>query len=302
MKVFVIGANGQLGSELVAAPPDGVTVIALTRQDVDVTDSDRVRALLTQHRPDAVINTAAFHKTDACEDDPALTFRVNATAVRDLALGCAETGATLLHLSTDYVFGGREGGRAFVESDPVMPLNTYGVSKAAGEFLVRSLLPSHYIVRTASLFGRAGASGKGGNFVTAMLKAAASGAPVTVIDDVCMSPTYATDAAQAIWEILLSGKPPGVYHVTNGGMATWFEFAQAIFSAAEPQPRDARRLAQGVLFEGGSTSRGLPSKVNGASRSARGAWRCPSTSSGSWLEVVSGCCPSLAVNLIATAE
>jgi dTDP-4-dehydrorhamnose reductase len=143
MKAFVIGANGQLGSELVAAPPDDVTVVALTRADVDVTDGDRVRALLREHRPDAVINTAAFHRTDACEDDPALAFRINATAVRDLALACAETRATLVHVSTDYVFGGLNPGRAFVESDAVMPLNTYGVSKAAGEVLVRSLLPQH---------------------------------------------------------------------------------------------------------------------------------------------------------------
>jgi dTDP-4-dehydrorhamnose reductase len=236
MKVLVIGANGQLGSELVATTPPETLTVPLTRRDGDVTDSDRFRELLAEHQPQAVINTAAFHKTDACETEPVLAFKVNTIAARDLAMLCAQSGASLVQVSTDYVFGRENPGRAFVESDRVMPVNTYGASKAAGEHLVQSAPGKHYIVRTASLFGRAGASGKGGNFVTAILKKARSGEPITVVDDICMSPTYAVDAARAIWDIVVTKKPAGVYHVTNGGMATWFEFAKAIVGSAGLQP------------------------------------------------------------------
>ena len=168
MRVAVIGANGQLGSDLVKALPPH-EVVPLTHGDLEVADGEAVRAALERHRPQVVVNTAAFHKVETCEREPMRAFEVNALGARNLALACREVGCALVQLSTDYVFDGAQ--RApYLESDTPRPVNAYGVSKLAGEHFLRHVWDRHYIVRSSGLFGAAGSSGKGGNFVETMLR------------------------------------------------------------------------------------------------------------------------------------
>ena len=232
MKVVLIGANGQLGSDICRTKPDGIEFIPLRKTDLDITDRDKQREVFMRINPQVVINTAAYHKTDECEDNPELSFRVNAIAVRDMANICNELGAVLMHISTDYVFDGNNKNHLYTEGDIPNPINTYGASKYAGEIFIRNSLTRYYIARTASLYGKAGASGKGGNFVYTMLKKGREGAALKVIDDMFMSPTYTADAAKQIWKIISEKLPYGIYHITNSGYCSWYEFAKKILETA----------------------------------------------------------------------
>ena len=224
MKVAVIGASGQLGSDLVKVFED---VIPLTHRDIEVTDLSSCE-ILKELKPDVVINTAAYLKADNCEEYPEKSFLVNSVGARNIALICKEIGAIDVYISTDYVFDGSKE-EPYTEEDVPDPINVYGVSKYAGEILTRNICDRYYIVRVASLFGIAGASGKGGNFVETMIKKGKSGDELYVVDDITMSPTYTKDAAVAIEKILSYKLPYGIYHVTNEGCCTWYEFAKAIF-------------------------------------------------------------------------
>ena len=233
MRVMILGAKGQLGSDLVGALADW-EVLPLTRADLDLCDFDKTRAAVAGHRPDAVINTAAFHRVEECEDRPETAFQVNALAARNLAHACALAGTALLHLSTDYVFDG-EARDPYPETAPANPVNVYGASKLAGEHLVRQATPRHFIVRTSGLYGLAGASGKGGNFVELMVRLAREGKPIRVVTDQVLTPTYTADLALAICEILRTDAF-GVYHVSSGGGCSWFEFAGRIFRLLKLTP------------------------------------------------------------------
>ena len=225
MKVAIIGANGQLGSDLVRA--FGEDAISLTHKDLDVTDFESLK-ILKELKPDVVINTAAYHKTDECEENPEKTFLVNSVGARNVAIVSKEIGAINVYISTDYVFDGTKG-EPYTEKDTPNPINVYGVSKYAGELLTKYLHDKYYIVRVSSLFGVAGASGKGGNFIETMIKLAKAGKEINVVNDIVMSPTYTREATFAIKEILERRLPYGIYHVTNDGFCTWYEFAKAIF-------------------------------------------------------------------------
>ena len=224
MKVAVIGASGQLGSDLVKVFDD---VIPLTHKDIEVTDLSSCE-ILKELKPDVVINTAAYHKTDECEANPEKTFLVNSVGARNIALICREIDAIDVYISTDYVFDGAKK-EPYTEDDIPNPINVYGVSKYAGEILTRYICNKHYIIRVSSLFGVAGASGKGGNFVETMIKKGKAGDELNVVNDITMSPTYTKDAALAIKKIIYNKLPYGIYHVTNDGSCTWYEFAKAIF-------------------------------------------------------------------------
>jgi len=226
LRVAVIGSNGQLGTDLVKAFSGSHEVIPLTHMEIEVADPGSCTRL-KDLAPDVVINTAAFHKTDQCEDEPLKAFQINAIGARNVALVCKEIGAIAAFISTDYVFDGRSK-LPYVESDPPSPVNAYGISKLAGELFTRQN-ERHYVFRVASLFGAAGASGKGGNFVEAMVAKARKGETISVIDDIRMSPTYTRDAAAAILALIEKKAPFGTYHVTNSGECSWFEFAAAIF-------------------------------------------------------------------------
>jgi dTDP-4-dehydrorhamnose reductase len=232
--VLLTGASGQLGTDLVAAL-HFPKFVSLTRRELDVTDPGAVERTLTATAPALVINTAAFHRVDDIEADPRPAFQVNAVAVHHLAQVCARLGARLVHLSTDYVFGGRGPG-PFAEDAPPAPLSAYGTSKLAGEYLVAQASARHLVIRSSGLYGVAGSSGKGGNFVETMLRLARAGQPIRVVDDQVLAPTYTADLAEAITRLLAVDPPGGIYHLTNSGACSWFQFARAIFARCGLQP------------------------------------------------------------------
>lgn len=226
--VAILGATGQLGSDLVrAAAAAGVPHAALSHEEVEVTDAESLAQAFGRLTPAVVVNSAAFHQVDRCEGEPGEAYRVNAVGALLAARAAKAAGARYLYVSTDYVFdGARDPSTSYVEDDRVAPLNVYGASKAAGEQLVAQALENHLVIRVSSLFGVAGARGKGGNFIEAILKKAREGTPLRVVDDQRMTPTYAKDAAQAIMHLAL-GDTTGIVHVTNNGACTWYAFASA---------------------------------------------------------------------------
>jgi dTDP-4-dehydrorhamnose reductase len=198
MKVAVIGANGQLGSDVCrVAAEKKLTVVPLTRHDIDVADRRQINNVLAGVNPDVVINTAAFHKVEQCEIEPAMAFGVNAIAPRNLALTCRSRNEMLVHFSTDYVFG-VGGSQPRNEDDLCHPLNVYGASKLAGEAMVAFTWERNFVIRTCGLYGLAGSKGKGGNFVETMLKKGRAGEPVRVVDDQVLTPTFTRDLAEAV--------------------------------------------------------------------------------------------------------
>ena len=233
MKIAVIGSTGQLGTDLVKTLSASNDVIGFTHNDLEVVDYDSL-AILKEQSPDVVINTAAFHKTDQCEDEPQKTFCVNALGARNIALLTKEMGATAVYISTDYVFDGSKK-EPYTEDDVPAPLSTYGISKLAAEHFTRQN-PKHYILRIASVFGTAGASGKGGNFVETMIKKAKNNDHITVVNDMFMSPTYTKDAASVLKGMLELQLPYGVYHATNKGYCSWYQFAEKIFQITKLAP------------------------------------------------------------------
>lgn len=236
-RVTVIGARGQLGSDLVAVLMEqgDYDVIPLTRDEIDCTAWESVRRSLEPLRADVVVNCAAFVRVDECEERPEEAFRVNAVGALYVARWCAEGGADCVHVSTDYVFDGTHGS-AYTEDDVPRPLNVYGASKLSGEFLVRSSTPRWLIVRTASLFGQRGSRAKGGNFVDMVLRRARAGEPLRIINDIRMSPTYTLDLAHALAH-LVRDQVTGIVHAVNRGSCTWFEFAQTALRLARVEAR-----------------------------------------------------------------
>ena len=230
MKVALLGANGQLGQDLRGTVPEGIELFPLTHKDLDVTQKDEVRRVLLSLRPEVIINTTAYVKVDQAEEEVEEAFLVNSVAVKYLVEVARKLEAVLVHFSTDYVFDGakREQKEPYFEEDLPNPLNVYGLSKYAGELILKNYCLRYYLFRVASLYGKAGASGKGGNFVYTILNKARQKETLRVVDDIYMSPTYTRDAAQKTWEIILTNAPFGLYHLTNQGYCTWFEFAKAI--------------------------------------------------------------------------
>lgn len=255
MKILILGAGGQLGSELVNILQDD-TLIPLTHKDVEITNEQQVYSILSSNIPDVVINTAAYHRVDDCEDNVELSFAVNSMAVRNLARICNELGVTFVHFSTDYVFEGDKN-TPYNEDNCPNPSSVYSVSKLAGELFVRNICSRYYVIRTCGLYGAKGVSGKGGNFIETMIRLANSGKKIKVVSDQIVTPTYAKELAAKVSQLIRTDKF-GLYHITNNGGCSWHEFAQAIFSltdlAADLTPTSssdfgskARRPAYSVL-------------------------------------------------------
>lgn len=236
MRALLLGPNGQLGHDIRHAyekAGEPFELVPLARDRLDVAAPGVVEDVLGELDFDILINCTSYHKTDEVEDNAAQAIAVNAHAVQAMARACAAKRARLFHVSTDYVFGGDVArAQPLCEGDPIAPVNVYGASKAMGETLACLACDDVVILRVASLFGVAGASGKGGNFVETMLRVAREKGTLRVVDDQIMSPTATANVAQIVLSMLTEGCAPGHYHVVNSGSASWFEFAREIVRRA----------------------------------------------------------------------
>jgi dTDP-4-dehydrorhamnose reductase len=258
-----------LGQDLVAAlgaGPGGATgsreVTAADRDSLDVTDPDACLAAVAGH--DVVVNTAAWTAVDDAESQEGGAFAVNAVGAANLARACAATGARMVQVSTDYVFAG-DATSPYAEDAPLAPRTAYGRTKAAGEWAVRTYLPSaSWVVRTAWLYGAGGP-----NFVSTMVRLAGERETLSVVDDQCGQPTWTVDLVASLVAMVDSEAPFGIYHGTSSGQTTWFGLAQAIFAelgldparvkptTSEAFPRPAPRPAYSVLGHEASKRAGL---------------------------------------------
>lgn len=261
-RVLITGGTGQLGTALIPYLRPLGLVLTPGRQELDLTAEDATERVAT-FNPTHVIHTGAATDVERCEREPAWADAVNAEGTRRVAAACRAVGAWLLYVSTDYVFDGTKG-QPYLEEDPPSPLNAYGRSKLAGERYLRALAAKWAIVRTAWVYGDVGR-----NFVATILGRLRSGAPLAVVTDQVGSPTYARDLAEGIAQ-LMSREAVGMFHLTNSGTCSWFEFAQAIVRKAGADPTcvspitsadldlRARRPAYSVLANTAWGGLGLP--------------------------------------------
>jgi dTDP-4-dehydrorhamnose reductase len=246
LRVAVIGSTGQLGQDLMRVFGEDATGFA--HEDLDVTDEASVAAAIGSLKPDWVLNTAAFHRVDDCEVDPTHTFAVNATGALNVARAAADVESGVVFYSTDYVFGGeeRERDHPYEEAENPAPLSVYGASKVAGEQLVMQANPRHLVVRSAGLYGTA-TSRKGWTFPELMLNKARTEGSVRVVTDQVLSPTFTADLARKTKE-LVEHDARGLFHLTNEGECSWFEFAKGAFDLAgvkaEMEPIDSAQFQQ----------------------------------------------------------
>jgi dTDP-4-dehydrorhamnose reductase len=233
MNVAVIGADGQLGSDVVEAFADnGDKVYALAHADIEITSFDSVARALTEPAPQIIVNTAAMHHVENCEREPDKAYAVNALGPRNLARTARNLGATLIQISTDYVFDGSKT-TPYDEGDIPRPLNVYGNTKLAGEYFVRCTTEKHFVLRTSGLYGKRPCRGKGGlNFVELMLKIAGDRGEVRVVDDESVSPTSTEELARQL-VVLSRSDCYGLYNATAEDSCSWYEFAQEIFAATD---------------------------------------------------------------------
>jgi dTDP-4-dehydrorhamnose reductase len=229
VRALVAGSAGQLGRELLAELGKGV-VWAGGRGALDVTDAAIVAALVARVRPDVVFNAVAYNRVDAAEQDAPAAFAANALGASALARAARESGALIVHFSTDYVFDGMLV-RPYREEDRPAPLSVYGASKLGGEQLVAASGAEHLVVRTSGVLGRGGSAQKGGSFVDRILARARAGQPLRVVGDQEFAPTIARDLVRATIALLHAGAR-GLVHVTNSGSCTWHELAVAALGLA----------------------------------------------------------------------
>jgi dTDP-4-dehydrorhamnose reductase len=226
-KIIIIGSNGQLGSDLVIAFKDYNT-IGLLHSQLDIIDLELLRKSMKELKPDFIINTAAYHRTDYCELYPDKAFGVNSLGALNLAKVSEENNCTLIHISTDYVFNG-EKRKPYIEADSVSPLNIYACSKVAGEFNIMNNSTKHYIIRTSGLYGESICRAKGENFVTKMLRMAREKKEIKVVNDEVLTPTWTRSLSSQIFQLIKKNIPFGIIHATDEGSCSWYEFAKKVF-------------------------------------------------------------------------
>jgi dTDP-4-dehydrorhamnose reductase len=237
---LITGAGGMLGRDLMDRLRNVTAeVVGLDRRALDVTDATAVRSAIAAHRPDVVVNCAAWTAVDDAETDEAAAMRVNGEGTAHVAAACATSGAVLVQISTDYVFAG-DATTPYGEDDPTAPRTAYGRTKLAGEDAVRAILPeSGYVVRTAWLYGAGGP-----NFVRTMIGLERTKDTIDVVDDQRGQPTWTADLADLVIKLgdaaTVRAAPPGVYHGTSGGDATWFDLARETFRLAGADPARVR--------------------------------------------------------------
>jgi len=243
-KVLIIGANGQLAFDLIKVFKDDSEIIGSTHEDFDVADKMAVFNFIENKKPEIIINAAANTKTEECELNPEKSFQTNAIGAYNVSKAAASIGAKIIFVSTDYVFDGSK--EFFTELDNPNPLNVYGASKLAGENLVKIANENHFIIRTSWLFG-IHKSGKGNNFATLMLEKAKVGENIKVTDNQFGSPTYTYDLALKIKELIDKNVSSGIYHITNSGSCSWYEFAEKIFELSNLKPNLERIKSENSL-------------------------------------------------------
>jgi dTDP-4-dehydrorhamnose reductase len=224
MKILITGAKGQLGQELVRLSlvfPNG-EIVGFDRKKLDVTNLEECYTVIHSYKPNAIIHCAAYTKVDQAESEANLAFRINAEGTRNVALAAEQIGAKIIYISTDYVFDGKASS-PYREDDLPNPLSVYGKSKLVGEQFVRSLCSYYFIVRTSWIFGR-----YGHNFVKTMLKLEKERDVIKVVDDQVGSPTYALDLARFLLKLVRT-EHYGIWHASNTGSCSWYEFARAVF-------------------------------------------------------------------------
>ena len=269
MKVLVTGVNGQVGGSLVSTVPPSITLLTTSHEDLDIADGAAVRAYIQKHGPEAIINAAAHTAVDRAESEPELARRVNEDGPRHLAIAARDTGARVIHVSTDFVFDGAASS-PYRPDARTNPLSVYGKTKLAGEQAVLESLPaSSVVVRTAWVYAAAGK-----NFVHTMLRIMKANGSVRVVADQVGTPTAARPLAETLWKILAKPEIQGVHHWTDAGVASWYDFAVAIAEegaqlglvpdnvavtpiATADYPTPARRPPYSVLDKTSLTSSGF---------------------------------------------
>ncbi|MEJ0102857.1 MAG: dTDP-4-dehydrorhamnose reductase [Bacteroidota bacterium] len=231
MKVAIIGGNGQLGTDLVETLSVENEVVGLNHADIEITDIDNVKKVLTSIKPDIVLNTAAYHDVPKCEQLPEQAFKINGVGVLNLAKVCNNAGIRFLHYSTDYVFDGKKQ-KPYTEEDSPNPLNVYGNTKLSGEYFTLNYCPQSFVVRVSGIYGKTPSRLKGGNFVTTMLKLAKEKSEVRVVNDEVLTPTPTYWIAKSTAE-LIKTDAFGLYHMSCEGECSWYEFAKKIWETLE---------------------------------------------------------------------
>lgn len=227
--ILLFGANGQLGSDLAKKLlEDNKDFLPVTRDDIDIEKTEELKEFLKKKEYRFLINCTSYHKTEEVEENPKKAFTINAKVPEIMATDACSKNAVLLHVSTDYVFGNIKQRTPLSEESTPGPLNIYGSSKLMGENLIKAKTEHYYILRVASLFGVAGASGKGGNFVETIISKAKSNEDISVVDDQIMSPTSTDFIAKAIVFIINKSIDFGIYNIVNKGKVSWYEFASEI--------------------------------------------------------------------------
>ena len=228
-KVLLIGAKGQVGQELQVTLPQLGEVISIGREELDLTNSEKISQLIREIHPDYLVNAAAYTAVDKAETEPDLAYSINAIAPKIMAEAAEKIKAKFLHISTDYVFDGRKN-TPYLETDLTNPLGVYGQSKLRGEEEIKTVNSQAIILRTAWVYGSYGKS----NFVKTMLRLGKEREELKVVVDQVGSPTWAKDIATAITHLLINvDNPPGIYNFTNSGVASWFDLTKAIFEEAK---------------------------------------------------------------------
>ncbi len=222
MKVLVTGKGGQLAWELEQTVPAGYELISLSAEELDITQSEKIKETITKYQPDVVINAAAYTAVDKAESDQEVAYAVNETGAKNLAIACKEQGCRLLHVSTDFVFDGTNCTPYQTNHTP-NPINVYGASKLAGDIAVSEILPSAVIVRTAWVY-----SSHGNNFVKSMLRLMLDKPQLGIVFDQIGTPTWAKGLALWLWAIIGKPEASGMFHWTDAGVASWYDFAVAI--------------------------------------------------------------------------
>lgn len=268
MFIIVLGAAGQLGTEIVKCLKNTKDIVRdFEHEDLDVTDPDATSEILSTLKPDCVINCTAYNRVDDASVNNETATKINFTAVENLAKICRNINSVFVHFSTDYVFNGKKG-EPYTETDIPAPVNSYGISKLLGENSVTKNIFSHYVIRTSGVYGRGGSRQKGGNFIEAIIRKSKVQPELKVVNDQTVCPTYAKDLAETACKLIRTDRF-GLYHITNSGACTWYEFACAIVDIARlnckvtpitsaEYPQIALRPKYSVLSNNNLAKTGIP--------------------------------------------